>query len=113
MKWLVLSSTLLLGCIVLVPGVHVVENAFMIAEAGSGFWVPQASSLVSFECTESSDGGNATYCLFGRDWANYYAACDPAEKRCSGGFTAYSKAAAERCVGFEPHDVRTWCETKR
>jgi hypothetical protein len=112
-KRLALVLALLLGCALFLPGIRVVENAFMIVESGAGNWVPQSSSVVSFECTQASEGGNTSYCFFGRDWTSYYAACDPVDERCKTGFTAYSKSAAKRCTGFEPHDVRTWCDVQR
>jgi hypothetical protein len=108
-----LLPVLLLGCILLMPGIHVVENAFMIAEAGTGNWVPQSSSLVSFKCTQASEGGNAISCSFGHDWTNYYAACVPTDEHCSAGFTAYSTSAARQCTGFEPYNVKTWCDAQR
>lgn len=113
MNRLVYVPALLLGCILFMPGIHVAENAFMIVEAGTGNWVPKGSSIVSFECTQASEGGNASYCFFGRDWTNYYAACDPADERCKAGFTTYAKSAAKQCKGFEPHNVRTWCDGQR
>jgi hypothetical protein len=108
-----LVPILLLGCILFVPGIHVLDNTWMIVESGAGNWVPRSASLISFQCTQASEGGTTSYCFFGRDWSSYYAACDPAAKQCSDGFTAYGKSAAKRCAGFEPHDVKTWCGSGR
>ena len=113
MKRLVLVFALLLALILFMPGIHVVGNAWMIVEAGTGNWVPQSASLVSFQCTQASEGGNASYCFFGHDWTNYYAACDPLDEHCRNGFNAYSKSAAKQCTGFDPHSVRTWCDVRR
>jgi hypothetical protein len=108
----VFAASLLLFCIVLAPGIHIIENAFMVAEAGAGNWVPPASSMTTFKCTHTSEGGNATYCLYGHDWTYYYASCDPARGQCSGGFLTYPKSAAERCAGFSPHNERSWCDNR-
>lgn len=110
---LVLVPGLLLAAVLLMPGIHVVENTWMIVEAGIGNWVPESSSLVSFQCTEAPEGGNASYCLFGRDWSNYYAACNPGEEGCRNGFAAYPKSAARQCTGFDPQEISTWCGLQR
>jgi hypothetical protein len=113
MKRIVLVLGLLLALIPFMPGIHIVENAWMIVEAGAGNWVPRNSSVVSFECTKASEGGNTSYCFFGHDWTSYYAVCDPNTKGCRDGFTAFSKTDAEHCTGFDPGNVSTWCDIPR
>ena len=110
---LVLVPVLLLALFLFLPGINVLENAWMIVESGKGNWVPESASLVSFECTQASQGGNTSYCFFGQDWTNYYAACDPLDVYCRTGFTEYSKEAAEQCAGFDAHRVSTWCDIRR
>jgi hypothetical protein len=56
---------------------------------------------------------NASYCFFGHDWTNYYAAFDLLDEHCRNGFTVYSKSAAKQCNGFDPHNERTWCDIRR
>jgi hypothetical protein len=113
MKRIVLVLGLLLASIPFMPGIHIVENVWMIMEAGAGNWVPRSSSVVSFKCTTASESGNISLCSFGRDWTSYYVACDPNAKGCRDGFTVFSKTAAKRCAGFDPENMSTWCDVPR
>jgi len=110
LKRIAVASLALLGCLIVLPGIHVLANAFMLL-AEPEYSVPKASSIVTFNCTRISAGGNTSYCDFGKDWTTYYAACGQGAGfgSCTGDFASYPKAAAESCSGFNAHDSRTWC----
>lgn len=115
MKRVAIASSILIACVIGVPGVYLAGNAFMLLTEPE-YSVPDASSIVTFDCTKTSEGGNTSYCDFGRDWTSYYAACgSPAAglAGCSGDFGSFPRAAAKACSGFNPHDTTTWCEQER
>jgi hypothetical protein len=114
-KRIAVAFLALLACPIVLPGIHMVGNAFMLL-AEPEYSVPQASSIVTFDCTRISEGGNTSYCDFGKDWTHYYAACGQAAAgfaACTGDFESYPKVAAESCGGFNAHDARTWCAQRR
>jgi hypothetical protein len=115
MKRVAIASLILLACVIVTPGIYVMGNAFLLL-AEPEYSVPNASSIITFDCTKISEGGNTSYCDFGRDWTSYYAACgSPASglASCSSDFASYPRAAAKKCSGFNPHDATTWCPQER
>jgi hypothetical protein len=115
MKRIVVGVLAAILFVLVVPGIYVVGNAFMLL-AEPEYSVPNASSIVTFNCTKISEGGNTSYCDFGEDWTRFYGACSngggffPA---CAGDFASYAKSEAKRCAGFNAHDARTWCAQPR
>jgi hypothetical protein len=104
MKRFALAGLAVVLCILVVPGIYVVGNAFMLL-AEPEYSVPNASSIVTFNCTKISEGGNTSYCDFGEDWTNYYGACSDGAgvlPVCAGDFSSYAKSAARSCAGLTP-----------
>lgn len=96
--------------VLVVPGIHLVENAWLLLVA-NGFSVPHTSSIITFECSYISEG-SGEYCLFGHDRASYYAACATEAgqlPRCDTDFLSYKKTDSIKCEDFNAHDARTWC----
>lgn len=111
MKKVWMSFLVVLAGVVVLPGIHLVGNAFMLL-AEPEYSVPKASSLITFNCTKISEGGNTSYCDYGQDWTKFYAACGEAASgpaACQGDFASFPKAAAKSCIGFQPRDASTWC----
>ena len=110
MKKITVFGVVVVVLFVMAPGVHLVENAWLLLVA-HGFSVPKASSMVTFQCTVISDG-SGEYCEFGQDRNSYYAACvleGGQHPKCDTDFLSYKKSEAIQCQSFSPHDFRTWC----
>lgn len=98
--------------VVAMPGCHIVGNSFLHLTEPE-YAVPEASSYATFDCTKMSEGGNTSYCNFGKDWSSYFAACGMHGANCTADYASFPKSAAKDCSGFDPHDASTWCNNTR
>jgi len=85
---------------------HVLGNLYWrLTDGDSGFFVPQESSVFTFQWTENS-GGNALFWVRGEDWSNFYILHGT-----ESAYLVFPKAAVAKCAGFDPANLRTWCMT--
>lgn len=73
---------------------------------GAGFFIPEESSLFTFQVTQENDG-SGEYWLYAEDRKYFY---DAASLELEGAlYLAFPKDKVDDCPGFLPKDSTTWC----
>jgi hypothetical protein len=91
------------GLIFVMP---VVGNLWWLA-TGTGFFIPEESSIFSFRVTKENDGSGEWW-LYGEDHERLYALhpTDPV-------YLSVLKQERARCANFNATDQSTWCSPEQ
>lgn len=91
----------ILGLFVLSFFTHLWGNLFFLM-LDSGNYIPKESSIFTFNMTEFGSGSSEAW-VYGEDSSYYYF---------NVGYRAiiFEKNSAAHCDGFDPKNLRTWCE---
>ncbi|MCC9064138.1 hypothetical protein [Flavobacterium piscisymbiosum] len=104
LKWIfrliVLTAVIALFC------AYIFGNIFMLIIEGA-YFIPKQSSIFTFNGTIQNEGSSDVW-RYGEDCSNYYFNLSTLNND----VLFFPKKNIKNCPGFNPEDIKTWCEVK-